>query len=542
MALVSKNVCSKDPQLKHEARTGRHLKAVDIVLPAESVDESQSKVEYSKEGTSLFYASVVKANQTQISFQLLRFDLSKEPSEANHVAKVFDLHRPTTNPEVEVSKWKFCIGGEGECIGAEVAYNFRRTGLRNRSTRARVLVRATRQAIDFKELNETERIAVSSRKLRLTNFSEGTIDAILRLHSPLRIASFSPVKACGTTPVSMFEVVSLDYQQMLILINQIELRSIPVSNLIQSNSISPSQPSISYPLFSKSFNSGVKIVEDVICTAISPSGNRIAVITEKSVFFSEVRIRVYNTAQDPIKLHWTGEFRKKMFRWTFGSDWSTEPVDGLTIPQIELVALCDNHLAVYNCAETPGKAQIFNLDEADAQIGGRWVGNEPDSRQEWLEDLKFTEDGEEIVVLFKTGGLLPTGTGPWGVALYLTNSFADNFKTTKKPSQGTCLRRIPFPWKELYRPTSLALSPALIAVSTTTDLVGDALIGLIRKSNTGWVFWGNHKTVQALERVRPKERNNTYTGIKGIQLYCPYFVEHPLTSVALMMRTTKRTA
>jgi hypothetical protein len=69
---------------------------------------------------------------------------------------------------------------------------------------------------------------------------------------------------------------------------------------------------------------------------------------------------------------------------------------------------------------------------------------------------------------------------------------------------------------EIYRPLCFAFSGSLIAISTTADLPGEAIIGLLRKVESLWTFWdyGKVKTSKKDDR----EMLNKYKGIMGISL------------------------
>lgn len=188
-------------------------------------------------------------------------------------------------------------------------------------------------------------------------------------------------------------------------------------------------------------------------------------------------------------------------------------------PNFAIVAVSVHYIALFDHIKSGGRLIIINLDEGDIESRGHWVGNEPHSPQEVIQGLRFSQDGTKLLVLYKN---VSSGKTQYEIRLYLSNSFSENYNLNgslngRTPTKGNAQAPIVCPWEENYRPRCFAFSPSLIAISTNADSGGKAVIGLIRKVESVWTFWG-HEKVQTVEPDN-REIRNKYKGIMGISLY-----------------------
>lgn len=504
VALVARKIATPEPRLRSKKAVKQQ---VDLVLPQEIVVEKECRIEYNRDEKLLFYTSVIITLHGQISFHLQSFNLESSWGLCNRYTQ--ESHIPKLNVGLDIkASWHVFNGIEGDCIAAEVDYI--PIQFRNKlQHKKRLLFIASQNSVDNTEIRESHRITTSDCKLRFIDLEAGTIDAMQSLSSKICIAKFNPKEALPASTIQTLRLLRVDERQMTLLINK-ELRSISISKTAPYNSLGASQSTVHH-LFTEKI-SGSKINETVSLTAISTTGNRIAVVTtERHIRRFTRKIRVYTT--NPVALHWTAEFQKKalvncFFKSKFPEDIGIHHGLGM-LPHFARIDISDEYVALSDDTDGRGRLMVFNIQEGDNDCGGRWVGDE--IHDEVISLLKFIEDGKKLLVLF--------AANPYKVSFYLINTFSENYQRTNKPSRGypDSRSQLICPWDVVYNPMGFAISTSVIAIYTTSDRDSKAIIALLRKAGSTWTYWG-HEVVQVWQPDNYEERGEA-KGITGISLY-----------------------
>jgi hypothetical protein len=158
---------------------------------------------------------------------------------------------------------------------------------------------------------------------------------------------------------------------------------------------------------------------------------------------------------------------------------------------------------------------IFFIHEDDPKGRGRWVCNDDiDLAHESLEGLKFSDDGTELLALFKVG------TGSHNAIIYNTATFP---RGDLQPLAGILEKplrafKIPCGWPAGYSPIrsgiSFSSNPAIIAICTTCKK-SKAVIALLRKVGSQWKAL-SFREVGVFDPDNPQLWNG---GITGISMY-----------------------
>lgn len=238
-------------------------------------------------------------------------------------------------------------------------------------------------------------------------------------------------------------------------------------------------------------------------TAISASGEKVAVLTEK-------RYRVYNT--NPVSISCTGDFTSKpIFRYSVKEGILKEqsPYEKCDVSEFSCIALSDKYLAI----GAGGRLLVFIVV---GECAGRWVCDDSSHADASFEGLKFSDNGEDLLALLRVESANDDYMYEYSALIYSTAGFpGDNLERQSPVHPKHYRQERLWPWE--YKPTDFAFSPKGTRIAICTTYSGqNAKIGLLRKIGSTWKLW-DLKEVQVFEKTQTSWHGK---GLTGISLYC----------------------
>jgi hypothetical protein len=241
----------------------------------------------------------------------------------------------------------------------------------------------------------------------------------------------------------------------------------------------------------------------VSLTAISATGQKVAVLTEKRFF-------VFNTT--PIVSFLCGgeffkqtDFKYESLNRQLNSQHPTP--DKFKVKEFSSVALSDSFLAI----GVPGKVMVFYLNGDHA---GRWVFCDSMDSGKGVERLKFSQYGNELLALLQY-------ENDAGIDIKAKIYNAEDFPTyqleRRKPAPPNNFVEVQWSSDNMHIPSAAAFSRDgnMIAICTTRS-GPHAQIQLLKRFDSGWKRW-KVETIKVFPTDDHRDWNGD--GLTGISLY-----------------------
>ena len=492
---IATSSTSVTPQLTNQGQ-GADL-TIDIV--AGSAVNSQCRTCYSvyrSSVTSLLLLNIEIDSAGAGVFRIWRFNLdtaqpSAYPLQNFALGKLDGAH----NYEMD-----WCVVDDENGYISAVEIQYWNQGVRNfcfrrnkAVKRRRLLLAPSRTSAIL--LRETERLVISEKELLIVDSQAGSVSTLPQSAADtMLLAKFTPINL-GLSRPHRLRAIHVAKDRILFAgtappcLREYSLR--PVRWLGSSP----------YPPKSRAlFNLLPRVphTENVLLTAISRKGSKAALMTPKRLLVFSI-----NVATNPlgISLLWTGSLDvvDGAFRSTIRT--ATQPdLEQCGSLTFKYVAISDTHVAV---ASKFGRTMIFSLRDEHL---GRQIWDEVHESSEMVESLKFSDNGDELLTLFRV-----TGQGTWQhkVKIYRTAEFQQATGNDPNPSEVICK------WDNSLEPNDVSFSAdgGMIAIATQSSQTC-AIIALLKRVDSTWVCWGYRR----VEVFRRNEVGNQ-AGITGISLY-----------------------
>jgi hypothetical protein len=251
------------------------------------------------------------------------------------------------------------------------------------------------------------------------------------------------------------------------------------------------------PIMKKDINAKVSL------TAISATGQKVAVLTEKHFFVFATDPIVYFVCGGEFFKH--TDFKYESLNRQLNFQHPTP--DKFKVKEFSSVALSDSFLAI----GVPGKVMVFYLNGDHA---GRWVFCDSMDSGIGVERLKFSRSGKELLALLqfeKDAGI------DIKAKIYNTEDFPTSKLERRKPAPPINFVEVQWSCDNMHIPSAAAFSTDGNMIAICTSRCGPhAQIQLLKRFDSGWKRW----KVETIKVFPTDDRRDWYgDGLTGISLY-----------------------
>jgi hypothetical protein len=237
---------------------------------------------------------------------------------------------------------------------------------------------------------------------------------------------------------------------------------------------------LSYDLFKPPI-SETTVRDTIHFTALSANGQKIALLTQR--MFRIFQFKICET-ENTVHLVCTGHFANdgREFRYSGNvTEMKSQvplPAERYKVGEFSCAAVSNDYLAI-GCA---GRMMLFTIE---GEYAGRWVCDAVYEETTIFEKVKFSADGRTLVTLLRFGY---DRTAKSKALIYSTENIQKD-KLSRHIPNPPLLESPVLEWTwGLDTPTSVTFSGTgrTIAISTTSDAEGMAMIRLLKRVGTEW--------------------------------------------------------